>query len=847
MGNSKSKHIQNEYNRKRYTIISQNRDPLMGPYDVFVFPSFPDELLLRTSIDPSAYKENIDIKAFVGKMLMGHPNIAEFYLVSHQSNNNFDIIFEFAQGFYPPLKKEKHFWNLAQQLAAALAFLEENSLHYPYLSVKYVLNPLNKQYKLINPFCFPSFITDVTHIYMNLMHPVRERNAFCAAQIARNIVELGCLLIASIDPNFDEVQGKKDFAYAVHFISNLPKNYSGNVEEFLRSFFNPQAPIHNTVVLRELLRIKIPSLSKSIYGTFFGQNTAETSRLKSELNKAKSSIESGLTSRLKIFGDDKHKSSLNEISKISITSQQSRPDKYKDIPPHVQEIHGSGQIFPAVMNKELSKNAPDPQYQNPLHRPVVNNFQNSVPQPPQYDNAPGFSQNSSAKPERKGPADEVAFKPVNNLFGDTNQMLPPVPNPFFNNFIGPHSPNLQPVNTAFNPLYDPSAAYQADLASPNFVQNNFFMMEEPLLPKKHEFSPDNTIRNEVCPQTPEVNKQSPSPIKEHNLPQQHNATSKQSLTNSMEFTSGAPQISNINSYLQAQTWKNAERDNAGEGFFDLSGKAFMQYIPTDILSSELNAQNSQLLTSADKRTQKAPQGSPKISEFAASENTVKGNLTNLSLQKEEPSSMVTSDPHTEATNLNKELQIPKPPNQPETSPHSYPPGQPTPASQNPSTAALQKRLVRILMKWDNSSNQHKRFMEYDDGSIIECGANDNSQLLQSIPAFTNQQPSPVPQKPLENQSMVHQPPGISEKASHIVSYDYKNWIQEQGSMIFVPSNMFSLLLYSKEFPPALLFQTRTPGQSSQYQYQRSIINAQDPRFPTNYHQIEEIDDGFIAF
>lgn len=754
MGNSKSKHIQDEYIRNNYTLITQQHDALLGHYDILVFSAFQEELFLRARIDPSAYRENIDIKAFVAKMLLGHPHVAVFYFVNHQHQNTFDIVFEFARGLVRPLKKEKHFWALAQQLTSALAFLEENTMHYPHLTTRYVLAPSKRHYKLVNPYCFAPFINDVTQVYMNLMYPVRERNAFCSGQIARNISELGCLLLASLDASFDELRGRQDVSYALQTLAALGPKYSPNLTEFLHAFFNPQAPITHTAVLREVLHTRLPSLKKTLYGSLFRQNTTETSRSRPELVRTKSSVES-MATRLKIFGDEKQKGSLQDLSKLSVAVPQTDHSTTEQSSTRGSEGVPSMQL-PSLTDftaKQL-RHADHLQWQTPADHPVY------------------AAQSHVSSP----------FFPLQTT--GSLQLSPAYPQP-----------------------YDPSGAYLEELRQPNFVQENFFAAEPRIPQRQPDFPVGGSADSSRDQPLPPVSSQKPG------------LAPRPSLTPVMEFTSGSKQNANINSYLQAQNWKHGEEEVAQRGFFDLSGKPATQYsdLPQPIVIATQpdiarQAASPQVRSPPPERVaaENEPPNSAPSENSAASVSTESQNLAKSPDQQSAERSADSSPPQ---------------PQEPLLPPISQP------APQAPPQAPPQpKRLVRMVMRWINEANEHRQYLEYDDGSVVECSPNDPHPLLQNFPQAVKAVPSPQPQ-PLE-------------KASHILSYDYKNWAQAQGSMIFMPSNSFSFLLYPTDYPPALLFQTRAPPPNPLFASYRPGGSPNDPRRLAPYHHVDDSDDGF---
>ena len=237
MGNTKSQKLKENYVKNKYKMLESRSDQLLGKYKVLRFSGFGNETYIQKILNPSEYDEYADINEFIKKLSNSSKHICEFHFVEYNTKNQelFDLIFEFGVFLNLPLKKEKYIWMLIDNVVEAMIFLEENMLHYPFLHKNYIIQRDTKEFKLINPYCFPDYLKEVLQIYMNPMNPVSNRKIYSQTQIRRNIKEFGVMIITIIknlsiqkllkEPNFwrEAVKGmqneiSQELGSFIHFV-----------------------------------------------------------------------------------------------------------------------------------------------------------------------------------------------------------------------------------------------------------------------------------------------------------------------------------------------------------------------------------------------------------------------------------------------------------------------------------------------------------------------------------------------------------------------------------------------------------------------------------------------------
>ena len=200
MGNTKSQKLKENYIKGKYNVKESRKDQLLGLYSVLQFHGYDSDIYIQKVLNPAEYDEYADINEFIKKLSNSCKNICEFFFVEYNTQNQdlFDLVFEFGAPLSLPLKKEKYIWRLIEQLTDGLLFLEDNVLHYPFLHKNYIVQSGDKNFKLVNPYCFPDYLKEVLQIYMNPMNPVSNRKIYSKTQIKRNLREFAVLIITLI-------------------------------------------------------------------------------------------------------------------------------------------------------------------------------------------------------------------------------------------------------------------------------------------------------------------------------------------------------------------------------------------------------------------------------------------------------------------------------------------------------------------------------------------------------------------------------------------------------------------------------------------------------------------------
>lgn len=258
MGNTKSQKLKESFLKGKYSVKESRKDQLLGMYTVIQFAGSDSGLYIQKVLNPAEYDEYADINEFIKKLSNSCKNICEFHFVEFSSTNQdiFDLVFEFGNLLKFPLAKEKYFWLMIEQITDAMMFLEESILHYPFLHKNYIVQVGPKNFKLINPYCFPDYLKEVLQVYMNPMNPVTKRKNYSQTQIKRNIREFGVMLITMIqshsvqrllrEPNywqeaFTGLRGKVSkelesfIAYILQTNANSPNSFM-DIRTWLNSF-----------------------------------------------------------------------------------------------------------------------------------------------------------------------------------------------------------------------------------------------------------------------------------------------------------------------------------------------------------------------------------------------------------------------------------------------------------------------------------------------------------------------------------------------------------------------------------------------------------------------------------
>lgn len=317
MGNKTSEKLKEKYNNNKHQILFSSKDELIGLYSALVFPSSSKKLqCLQKILDPNQYDEYIEIQDFIKNLSDDHKNICEFYFVEHNRKNQdlFDMIFEYGSLIKSPLKKEKYYWIFLTQITEAMIFLEDKDMHYPILSKKYIVQKEKKNFKLVNPYCFPDFLKEVIQIYMNPQIPMSKKKNYCIIQIKRNIQELG-LMTLSIILNCDEVRLGRDILFRDYCLKQVKNDISQSLYDFFLFLFNKQNPPNKFTDVYTWLIENTPKSKTNFISKMFG-----TKEKKKDFSKVNNSTP--VQKKFKIF--DSEKEIIVEPKKVNSLTTNTR-------------------------------------------------------------------------------------------------------------------------------------------------------------------------------------------------------------------------------------------------------------------------------------------------------------------------------------------------------------------------------------------------------------------------------------------------------------------------------------------------------------------------------------------
>jgi hypothetical protein len=154
-------------------------------------------------------------------------------------------------------------------------------------------------------------------------------------------------------------------------------------------------------------------------------------------------------------------------------------------------------------------------------------------------------------------------------------------------------------------------------------------------------------------------------------------------------------------------------------------------------------------------------------------------------------------------------------------------------------------IRRIFLKWNTVENKHVRFVEYDDGTVEE--AKEENQESKNQSSVSNP-PNPTmgsnkgESKLEEKDGKTGQIPNPEDKPSHMLKYDITKPNPPIPENQFAPRvlNILNFILFpDSDQPPFLLFRSRPAPQNTKFESMSSVVNKNNPIFPSMYHNIEE--------
>lgn len=198
MGNLPPNPLQKECQAQRFKRVVSHTDGHLGKFSLVQFDVEPKTLYLQEDFNPTLMdKYATDLQDFIKCVLKKHKNICEFaFITSKPDQDVYDLVCEYGDAVFPNFHSEKLVWGFLSNVLNGLMFLQSLGLHYPLVHKRYTvfLAGLNC-FKLVNPFCFPSFVLEVVSVYKNPSVPLLQKNKLFSDSITRNIREIGQMIL----------------------------------------------------------------------------------------------------------------------------------------------------------------------------------------------------------------------------------------------------------------------------------------------------------------------------------------------------------------------------------------------------------------------------------------------------------------------------------------------------------------------------------------------------------------------------------------------------------------------------------------------------------------------------
>lgn len=232
MGSTSSHVLQQDCQAGRYKTVVSHSDPLLGQFNLIRFAASPGSLFLLEQFSPKSLdKYGSDLQEFIRLLLKKHKNVCEFAFVSPRLQGDmYDVVCEYGDAVFPNFHSEKLLWGFLSNILNGLLFLHSIGLHYPSVHKRYTVffASLNC-FKLVNPFCFPEFVTQVVGVFKNPGVSVSAKAKLFNESLSRNLREVGSMILAILF-------GVEDFPLVGVELKSLASDLRGKVTDPLIEF-----------------------------------------------------------------------------------------------------------------------------------------------------------------------------------------------------------------------------------------------------------------------------------------------------------------------------------------------------------------------------------------------------------------------------------------------------------------------------------------------------------------------------------------------------------------------------------------------------------------------------------
>ena len=232
MGTASSHTLLLDWQARQFGTVVSHSDPHLGKFTLLRFVSESKTLYLLEEFDPRGLDQfPTDLQEFLSRLVKKHKNVCEFCFVTQRGQGElYDAVCEYGDPVFPNFHSEKLLWGFLSNILNGLLFLHSIGLHYPSIHKRYTVffSSLNC-FKLVNPFCFPEFVSQVFGVLLNPSVQVSVKKKLFSDSLMRNLREIG-VMILSILFNVE------DFSTAGFSPSSLASELRGKVTDHLIDF-----------------------------------------------------------------------------------------------------------------------------------------------------------------------------------------------------------------------------------------------------------------------------------------------------------------------------------------------------------------------------------------------------------------------------------------------------------------------------------------------------------------------------------------------------------------------------------------------------------------------------------
>jgi hypothetical protein len=205
MGNEQTRVMRQKFEQTNYINLKPS---FRIPFPESKVIKIDEQICLVHNLNTLDYKQTfIQVDNFLKKMNRKCPEIASFLFISesHDQNNIFFLVFEFATQQVSNIEFSLNFTKIVNTIIKALIFMEKIQLFYPHISLENILKIKSPNgsftYKLINQFCFKETFRFVVEYLLNVKISEKKQIQILDDMKNKSLSQL-CTIISEFIRNF---------------------------------------------------------------------------------------------------------------------------------------------------------------------------------------------------------------------------------------------------------------------------------------------------------------------------------------------------------------------------------------------------------------------------------------------------------------------------------------------------------------------------------------------------------------------------------------------------------------------------------------------------------------------